>query len=185
MAYAQALEKAWDDVLNSAGERNFSVKLLSDVYDIDVNKKQILSESCNIPAKEHISIIILHYLIQKLKTGIVPAPGGEWIDFNQLEGGDGYYPAFKKRTIDRILKKYGKRPDGLLKAAGRFPASRVDIGDVGIVISTFENVPILITMSKGDEEFEPAANIVFDKTISQIMCTEDIIVLTEFIVHSL
>jgi len=40
-------------------------------------------------------------------------------------------------------------------------------------------------MSKADEEFGPDANILFDKNISGIFCTEDIVVLTELIVHLL
>ena len=73
MGYAQALEKAWMEVSDLAKERNFSVRLLSDSYEVDLNDKAVRSLSCNIPAKEHISIIILHYLIQKLKFEALPA----------------------------------------------------------------------------------------------------------------
>ncbi len=185
MGYARALGKAWADLSKLPGERNFSVKLLSDTYTVDLDNKTIISSACNIPAKEHTSIIVLHYLIKKLESVTLPQPSGEWIDFNQIEGGEGYYPAFKKRTISHVLKKYGANPDAILKVLERLPAEVSKIGDAGVVVYPFENVPVLITLSRADDEFGPEANILFDKTIQQVFCTEDIVVLTEFVVHSL
>jgi len=185
MGYTEALEKAWSEILSLTEEKRFSVKLLADEYDINSEDKKILSVSCNVPAKDYTSIILLHYLIQKAKLKTLPGPTGSWIDFRQLEGGAGYYPAFKKRTIDVILRKYGSRPETLLDAANRFCAKKVQIGDLGLVIEPLERVPFLITISKGDEEFTPDANILFDESATKIFCTEDLVVLTEIIVHSL
>ncbi len=186
MGYQQALEKAWDDLsgLSHNGE-TCAVKLLSDTYTINLKNKTVFSDSCNIPAKEHISIIVLHYLAQKIRLKILPAPSGEWIDFKALQGGEAYYPAFKKRTIDIVLKKYGGNPESLLEVSGRIPCEKAAEGDVGIIVRALESVPILITISKADEEFGPDANILFDKTISAIFCMEDIVVLTEIVTHSL
>lgn len=169
MGYQQALKKAWDDllVIPHDGE-TYAVKLLSDTYTVNLKNRTVLSDSCNIPAKEYTSIIILHYLAKKFKLGNLPEPSGQWIDFRQLEGGEGYYPAFKKRTIDKILKKHG--------SSGK---------DISIVVQALESVPMLVTVSKADEEFGPDANILFDKIISTIFCTEDIVVLTEIVAHHL
>lgn len=185
MGYVKAIEKAWEDVLNLTKDARFSVKLLSDVYEIDLNNRTVFSASCNMPAKDYISIICLHYLAQKLKLTILPDLTGEWIGFNQLDGGEGYYPAFKKRTIDHIVKKYGADPDELLKVIERLPAKKASVGDIGVTIAPFDNVLILVTMWRQDDEFEPSADILFDKNISKILCTEDIVVLTEHLVHQL
>lgn len=185
MSYQIALEKAWNEISKLTEDKRFSVRFLADEYDADLDAKRVFSISCNIPAKEHIAVIILHYLIQKLNLKILPAPTGNWISFQQLDGGDGYYPTFKQRTIDVVLRKYGQNPEGLLEATERFDAMRLPIGDVAVSIEPFENVPILITMWKGGEEFAPTANIVFDESTCKIFCTEDIVVLTEIIVHAL
>ena len=185
MGYEQALEKAWGDILGLTEDKRFSAKLLADEYDINLEDKKVFSVSCNVPAKDYTSIILLHYIIKKLKLKTLPDPTGNWIDFRQLEGGGGYYPTFKKRTIDVVSRKYGSRPEALLDTTNRFCAKKVQIGDVGIVIEPLENMPVLITISKGDEEFPPDANMLFDESIREIFCTEDIVVLTEIIVHSL
>ncbi len=185
MSYQQAVEKAWQDVRGLTSKERFSVKFLSDTYDIDLGSKLIMSASCNVPAKDHVAIILLHYLARKLTFGRLPEQSGEWIDFNQLEGGEGYYPTFKKRTIDHVVSKYGSDPEALVKAAERIPAKRADLGDVSVVIYPFEEVGILVKMSKADEEFAPSANILFDRNISRVFCTEDIVVIAEMIAHQL
>lgn len=185
MGYANALDKAWADIKELLTEGVFPVKFLSDTYSVDARKKEVLSDSCNIPAKDYISLIILHYLIRTLPLKGSLEPCGEWIDFNSLEGGEGYYPAFRKRTIDRILKKFGGSPEDLLTAAGRFQSSKSDRGDAGIIIYPFTEVPVMITVYRPDEEFGPDANILYDRTISDIFCTEDVVVLTEILVHQL
>ena len=185
MGYEQALDKAWKDVAAVAKERRFSIALLSDTYDINLDTKMILSASCNVPAKDYTAIILLHYLARRLALGRLPERSGEWIDFNQLSGGEGYYPTFKKRTIDRVVEKYGGDPDAFLKVAKRMPAEKAVVGDVGLVIYPFKEVGILVKISRADEEFAADANILFDRNIQDIFCTEDIIVLIEIIVHQL
>ncbi len=185
MGYAPALDKAWREISELSEDKACSIKFLSDTYNIDTAKKEVFSVSCNVPAKDHLTILILHYLIKKLELKILPAPAGEWISFKELEGGAGYYPTFKKRTINVVMRKYGSHPEAILGLTERFCAKRVQVGDLGIAIEPFEGVPVLITLWKGDDEFGPEANIHFDKTISQILCTEDTVVMTEFLVHSI
>lgn len=179
------MERAWEEVLNLTGDGRFSIALLSDVYEIDLKGKAVFSTSCNIPAKDYVSILLLHYLTQRLRSGSLPGLTGEWIGFKKLEGGEGYYPAFKKRTIDHVVKKYGPDPAGLLKVAERLPAKKADVGDTGVVIAPLDDVRILIAMWGKDDEFEASADILFDKNISGIFCMEDTVVLTEHVVHQL
>jgi len=185
MGYAQAVEKAWRDVRALTSEKRLSVKFLSDTYDIDLSSGLVLLTPDNSGAKDYVTIILLHYLARRLAPGRSRKLSGEWMDFKELEGGEGYYPTFKKRTIDPIVKKYGANPEAILAASGRMNAKKADLGDVSMIIYPFDEVAILIKMSRADEEFGPDASILFDKNISGIFCTEDVVVLTEMIVHQL
>lgn len=185
VSYQRAVEEAWKDVLARTTEGHIRVKFLSDIYNIDLTEKRVVSAPGNTAAKDHVTIILLHYLAAKLAAGKLPELSGEWIDFNELEGGEGYYPAFKKRTIDPIIRKYGTDPDALSAAAGRMGAKQAKLGDVSVIIHPLEQVAILVKMSRADEEFAADANILFDSNISRIFRTEDIVVLTESIVHKL
>ncbi len=173
------MQKGWEDLSNLNPGKTLSVKFLGDEYSVDLQEKRVLSLACNAPAKDFTVILILHYLAQKLKE--VPVLTNEWMSFKELSGVEGYYSAFRNRTIEPIIRKYGSHPEGVLAALDRFPGKRVDQGDVGIVLEAFDGTPVMITLWRSDDEFGPEANILFDKSITQIFCTEDIVVLAGFV----
>jgi hypothetical protein len=181
MGYDAALKKAWQDISDIAEQKSYSLRFLADEYTIDLNQGRVLSLSCNAPAKDYTSILLLHYLAQKLKE--LPSISGEWISFKQLEGGEGYFPTFKQRVIEPIIRKYGQNPEFLLGLTERFKAKRIQLADISIVLDVFDGVPLLITLWRGDEEFSAEVNILFDKNIKDIFCTEDIVILSEFVAH--
>lgn len=185
MGYQQALDAAWHEIASLTDAKQFSVRLFADEYSIDAAGKSVTRMSCAVPAKDYTAIILLHYLIRACRLGNLPQPIGEWIDFKELEGGDAYYPTFRKRTIDRIVTKFGSAAEKFEAASGRFPVRKATIGDQGYIFQAFAEVPILIALYAADDEFGADANILFDKGIAHIFCTEDIVVLTEILVHSL
>lgn len=183
MGYDVAIAKSWLELENLTKDKLLRVKFLADEYSIDLAEKKVLSLSCNVSAKEYVSILLLHYAAKSIEG--LPPVSGEWIDFRQLDGGQGYYPTFKKRVIDTIKRKYGANPEALLKLSDRFQARRVESADISVSLEVFNSVSVLIQIWKGDEEFSPEANILFDKNIKDIFCTEDIVVLSEVIAHSI
>ena len=183
MEYETALTTAWKQLEGITPIKRHSISFLHDTYDLDTEKKIILSLSCNIPAKAFIGILVLHYLVRCLQG--LPSVTGEWISFKELVGGEGYFPTFKKRVLDTITRKYGGNPDAILSLPERFNAKSVQLADVSVVIETFKNVPILITLWRADEEFAPEANVLFDASIRNIFSTEDIVVLSEYVAHSI
>ena len=183
MGYERAFSKAWDDLKALTEEQNHTVSFLHDTYDVDMGKRSVLSKSCNVPAKPSLVILILHYLAKRLKG--LPGIKNDWISFKELVGGEGYYPTFKKRVIDVVMRKYGEKPDALFGLVERFNAKKTQLADTSVALEAFEGVPILITLWRGDDEFGPEANVLFDRSISDIFCTEDITVFAETIAHNI
>jgi hypothetical protein len=183
MSYEAALKKAWEDLANLKAPNNLSVKFMADEYNLDLTSRNILSLSCNAPAKDFLSILILHYAAQKLKG--LPALSGQWLTFRELSGIEGYYDAFHKRSIEPIIRKYGKNPQALGEVVGRLPAKLSEGGDISAVIEAFTDVPVLIKLWKADSEFGPDANIYFDASIKNIFCIEDIVVLAQLVAGQL
>ena len=178
-----ALEKGWEELNQLKPGKNFSVKFLADEYTVDSVDKKVLSLACNVAAKDFTAILILHYLVHKIKG--LPLLTGEWLSFKELSGIEGYYAAFRGRAIQPIIRKYGSHPEGILAVLDRLPAKRVDQGDVGIVLEAFEGIPVMITLWRPDEEFGPEVNMLFDKSIIKIFSTEDIVVLAGFVASQL
>ena len=183
MGYSLALKQGWEDLAKLKPANNLSVKFLADEYSVDTQARTILSLSCNIPAKDFVSILVLHYLAQKLKG--LPLPTGEWLTFRELSGVEGYYAAYHKRSIEPIIRKYGKNPDALKDIVGRLPAKLSEGGDISLTVEAFANIPVLIKLWFADAEFGADANMYFDRSIKNIFCTEDIVVLAGFVSASL
>lgn len=179
MSYELALAKAYLEIEDLTEEKKFMVKFLADEYEVDLENKRVLSLACNVLTEDYLSILILHYLIRKIK-GLAPLKG-EWVSFQELPGGGGYFPSFRKRVIEPILRKYKDNPLALYDVLKRFPGKKADFPDLSIIIEVFENVPFLITLQKPDEEFPAEANLLFDKNIEDIFPTEDVVVLGEFL----
>lgn len=183
MGYEAALKKAWEDLANLKAPKNLSVKFMADEYSVDAVANKIILLSCNTPAKDFLSILILHYSAKRLNG--LPGLTGQWITFRELSGIQGYYDAYHKRSIEPIIRKYGSNPDALKEVLGRVPARLSDGGDISIVVEAFAHVPLLIKLWKADSEFGPDANIYFDASIKNIFCIEDIVVLAQLVVGQL
>jgi hypothetical protein len=166
MSYEAAKLKAWEELRNLNPAKSLAVKFLADEYSIDLQNQAVISVSCNVLAKDFYTILILHYAVKKLQG--LPAVTGEWLTFRELSGIEGYFEAFKKSVIEPIIRKYGYR-----------------LEDNAMEVLAFEGVPALVKVWKPDEDFGPDANIYFDRSIREIFCTEDIVVLAGIIAASL
>ncbi|MBI4707437.1 MAG: DUF3786 domain-containing protein [Candidatus Omnitrophica bacterium] len=183
MSYDIAKNKAWAELSKFGLSKNASVKFLADEYIVDLDKKEVFSLSCNVPAKDFTAILILHYLAQKL-NGLALVTG-EWLTFRELSGIEGYYAAFKKRSIDPIIRKYGLNPKAISSLVKRFNGKLIEEADGGIILEAFEGVPVMIKLWKADEDFGPDANIFFDRSVTKIFCIEDVVVLAGIIASQL
>jgi hypothetical protein len=140
--------------------------------DVEVSLKD--SEEA-VPLRD--KILILHYLIQAKGT---PA-SNKVIAYKGLPEGANYFPTFFKRAIKPLVDHFGSEPRRLLDIAGILGGHKTDYGDVAVTIHAFSRVPITLVLWRGDDEFPPEGNIIFDSTVSDYLSTEDINVLCEAI----
>ncbi|MBI4296757.1 MAG: DUF3786 domain-containing protein [Chloroflexi bacterium] len=122
-------------------------------------------------------ILIMHYFLQAKGTPLTSKP----INFKELKEGASYFPTFSKRAILPLVDYFGKESPRLLEVAKQLGGEKADYGDAAVTIKAFPRVPITLVVWRGDEEFPPEANILFDSTISDYLPTEDIIVLCQTI----
>lgn len=183
MSYELALTKAWQELESLSKVNKYSVILLADTYEIIPKDKLIFSNSCNVPPKDYVSILLLHYLVGSLRGDF--SRKEEWISFKEVKGGEIYYPAFHEGAIKPLLAKFGNNPKALLNVLERFKGKVINEGDAAIEIDAFQDIAIRIIIWKGDEEFDPEANLLFDRCIQNIFSMEDIAVLSRFIAHNL
>ncbi len=132
-----------------------------------------------VPIKDR--ILMLHYLTSARGTPL----SNKLVTYKELPGGANYFPTFSKRAIKPLLDHFGKEPQRLVDLAGKLGGHKADYGDVAVTINAFSRVPVTLVLWRGDEEFPPEGNIMFDSTISEYLSTDDINVLCETIVWRL
>jgi hypothetical protein len=163
------------------GPNEIAINYLNQSYHITVTDCRVLLEDTRTEASLRDRILILHYFIGAKGTTLT----GKSITCKQLPGGVYYFPAFSQRAIAPLVKNFGRRPELLKKATAKLGGREADDGDVSVTINAFARVPITLVLWKGDEEVAPNGNILFDANISDYLCTEDVVVLSETIVWKL
>ena len=115
-------------------------------------------------------ILILHYLHQATGEPL----SGRSIDFRQVPGGSFYWSAFVSRAKKPLLQVFGQDLELYRKVAEHLGGTLLEEGDAAAAFPAFPLVPVTHVLWRGDEEFPPDANILFDQTIIRHLPTEDI-----------
>ena len=130
-------------------------------------------------------VLLLHYLYGAWSSS-GPAITGEWIAFQDVPDGRFYLDAFLKRAKDPLVRIFGHDPELLVEIATRvYDTMPFDHGDFSVVVRAFPLVPVALILWKGDEEFPPEGNILFDRNISDILSAEDIAWLAGMVIYPL
>lgn len=144
-------------ILNFFGE-----ELTIQFPEIDIKLKG--TTSC----PEFIQTLILYYLINSFNTD--KSPTGKWINFRELEDGMTYEGIFQNHTSQLLIKHFNDF-DKLVKSAKAIGGIPRDIADASFVFYAFPKLPMLLTCWRGDDEFPPAYNLLFDETANNFMPT--------------
>lgn len=129
-------------------------------------------------ASRQLQILILHYLACADGTPLK----GSWITFKELPGGHIYVEPYQKRIIKPLLKYFGSDPEKFREIALTLGGEPSSFGDVGVVMRSLPKVPIAFVFWKGDEEFPPSANILYDASAAHYLPTEDYALLPGLII---
>lgn len=184
MGYEIALNEAWKEINELASSSEYTISFLTDTYEVRVNDRLVLREASGTPAKEEVAVLILHYLIGILSHGY--RQSDEWISFKDIWGGESFFPAYRKSTIEPLIEGLHRDSEGLVEAlVDHFKGRIVEEGDIAVEIEALPDVFIRIVIWRGDDEFLPEAIILFDRALTNIITTEDIAALLYFTARSL
>jgi hypothetical protein len=148
-----------------------TLKFLNRVYRISLLDMTISLAESSETIELRDQILILHYL-----TGAKGTPlSGELIAYQELREGA------PKPLIDYC----GANPERLPEISSLIGGCQTNLGDIAVTIPAFSRVPVTVVIWRGDDEFPPNANILFDKTILDYLPAEDINVLCQSIVWRL
>lgn len=122
------------------------------------------------PARPGDRILVLHYLQYEGRI----EPSGELISFRDMPGGQFYWPAFRARSVEPLLRRVGNQVDTLATNLRRYDWQPFDRGDLGARIHGIGRVEVYLIYYRGDEQFGPSADMLFDASIKRVYPGEDV-----------
>jgi hypothetical protein len=189
--YTTALELAWSKLTDSniltistdagASFHNSEISLPTFnqriIIDITTRSMRIGPEELAIFDK----ILALHYLLGCNRH----KPTGNLISFAQAPGGEVYYSAFKKRSIDRLAEMFGDDPGSLVRAGASLGGEELKMATAAVKLHVYPMLPVAVMIWQGDDEVAAAANLLFDESAVHILATEDLAVVGSSVVAKL
>ena len=162
--------------LGLPGPENGAIKLLAFGYDmiLDEENFNLTYADTGNPVKQSDHILVLHYLL----CSVPLRKTEELITFRELPGGQFYWDPFLSRSVKPLCLGIGNDIAKLKKNLSQFNWEAVDKGDFGARIHLVGILNLTLLYYKGDEEFGPSANLLFDSVIKWVYNAEDVAVLT-------
>jgi hypothetical protein len=162
-------------------EKSIIIEHLNRSYQISVpgGEVTLVGSDEAVPIRD--KILILHYFLRAKGTPL----SGQSITYKELQEGINYYPTFFKRAIEPIINNFKDEPERLPETAAALGGQKTGYGDIAVSIVAFPRVPLTIVLWRGDKEFPPDGNILFDSTIGDYLPTEDVTIICEKIAWSL
>jgi hypothetical protein len=159
-------------------QKSFMLPYLNRKYFVNHHTGEVKSLLDGKRVSIHLQILFLHYLYHSSGAPVK----GEWITFKELPGGQIYLEPYQKRTIKPLLNYFGQKAEKFVEIAFSLDGKTAPFGDVSIILRPFPRVPIGFVFWKGDAEFPPSANILYDASASHYLPTEDYALLPGLII---
>ncbi|GAB4506245.1 MAG: DUF3786 domain-containing protein [Anaerolineales bacterium] len=193
--YGPALEKALEDWRKrepqetawkagadfDTASRLVSLTLTGEKYTISHpdGEVRLVGSEAEVPITTR--ILLLHYLL----TADGAPPAGRWVAFRELPDALVYDPAFQGRASHRIRARFGTDLEAFHRAAKALGGDRLTFGDASYLFRALPRVWLAVIVYKGDEEFSPSANVLFDAAAANYLPTEDLAVLGGYLASRL
>src|SRR3989339_1454977 len=159
-----------------------SIELLGETFVVSDRGESIAVYSGR-EAKISEKILLLHYLV----TADGSPLAREEITLENIPGAAFYYPTYKARSIDLIIRRFATAPADFIKAAQHVGFNLVKDGrQYRLKSLVLPNLPISFVLWESDKSKEPAIEtlkVLYDKGITHYLPLEDIIIITEMIAH--
>ena len=183
MAYDIALEKALNDLKELSpyvaaskcgidfAENRFKIKFFNRTFYVSFPDGNVEELDVSTPPPQWLHLILLHYLIHADGSGIAD----EWIPYRHLPGAGFFERRFVNMTIGPLAKAFGEDLEGFNRAGlalGGMPMDRT--GDAAFRFHALPRIPLGCILYLGDEEVQPAVNVLFDASASAYLPTEDL-----------
>jgi len=137
---------------------------------LETAKFEVTMAATGLQAPNVDRILILHRLLSDAPI----ARSKELISFRNISAGQFYWAPFVTRAIRPLIERFGNDIAGLTRGMNQLDWSPYPVGDLGARIRCFGDIAITLVYRRGDEEFPPTADMLFDSGIKRVFQAEDV-----------
>lgn len=167
-----------------AGTSSFGLRIMGREYRAAFPDFE-LKDSGGAPVQDAFeNILFLRYLCE----GKYFEAAGKSLAYQEMPWGSVYYPNFRDRCIKRFAALFGKNPGAfrkIMEENRELRAGSLKRGDAGYRFEAVSGLYMSLLLWEGDEEFPPAAQILFDDNFVFAFTAEDLAVLGEVVLKRL
>lgn len=117
---------------------------------------------------DSLQVLLLYYLNTADGTPIE----GRWVSFADLPDGRFYNQAYQGYTGKELARHFGNDIDSFAGAACKLDGMPIACGDAGFVFYALPRVWLAVVAHRGDEDFPPSYQILFDASVSHYLPTD-------------
>lgn len=121
-------------------------------------------------------MVILHHLVEVKESPIL---AGEYVTIAGVKDAWVHQRAFENAGTIPLAREFSGRVEDFATAGKNLGGEAVPGGDHAFILKAFPMIPLKIIFWDGEEGIPPAANILFDKNITDFTHPEDVVGLGE------
>lgn len=140
--------------------RSFALNIFVSVRDKSISCDEEGDDLLTNKLWEYAGLTYLWYLINAEDIPLT----GNLIRPDHLKGGHLFTKGTHVLPLNSLAEKYNDDIEGFLQRGEALNAERVGFGDVAIKLFPVPRVPVTIILWRGDDEFPPRADLLFDST---------------------
>ena len=107
-------------------------------------------------------LFIIYYLLRSKTT----MPSNEWISEKDLPGGATFFRGPHEIPTRMITEQFGNGIESFHKKCTELHGVALDMADAAYRFDIVPDIPVAVLYWGGDNEFQPEAKIMYDRTIS-------------------
>lgn len=167
-------------ITTKEGHKQIVIPYLNREILVDMNNKNIYWSDNMEKIDLRLSVITIHYLLGCTSREI----GEGWISYREIPDAL-FYAKTIPGTLSPLVKIFSEEPNRLLLTAKKLNGENISIGDMGILLKPFPKYPVLFVFYKADEEFPTKVNVLYDKSVKNLLLAAEVKVLTIFLIKEL
>lgn len=153
-------------------ENQLTLKVLGKDFSVDA--------AGNLSSDIHIHAWVAIPVLSHILEGAGVSPSGKWVPFRELPSGETWRRLFSQRCekpIKRVADIYTDLFEDMVRIFNGLQVQNHYDADIALVLHPLPKVPLLISYTRPDEEFESDLNLFFDAAAEENLPIESIFAL--------